>query len=141
MSEAAPRSRATDRGSEGGAEDERTPTAPAGAVLVAGLQDADVGEGELRQGRLPNGTPLCIGRHQGRLFAVKDVCTHAEYPMSEGSLYANGELECCFHGARFDCRSGKVLRGPAEDALVTFEIEERDGALYARRAPAGGSGQ
>lgn len=113
--------------------------APAGAVLVGGLSAGDVAEGELRQGKLPNGTPLCIGRHQGQLFAVKDVCSHAEYPMSEGSLYANGELECCFHGARFDCRSGKVLRGPAEEALVTFEIEERDGALYARRTSGGGN--
>lgn len=115
--------------------------APAGAVLVGGVAAADVDEGELRQGRLPNGALICIGRHEGKLFAVKDSCTHAEFPMSEGSLYANGELECCFHGARFDCRSGKVLRGPAEDALLTFEIEERDGALYARRASGGGEKQ
>lgn len=115
------------------------PTAPAGAVLVGGVRADEVAEGELRQGTLPNGTKLCIGRYQGALFAVKDSCTHAEFPMSEGTLYPNGELECCFHGARFDCRSGKVLRGPADDALVTFEINDVDGALYARRVASAGS--
>lgn len=107
--------------------------APAGAVLVSGLVAEDVVDGELRQGSLPSGQRLCIGRHQGVLFAVKDSCTHAEFPMSEGTLYANGELECCFHGARFDCRSGAVRCGPAEDPLVVYTLYEVDGALYAAR--------
>lgn len=112
------------------------PDAVAGADFtpVAGPSAADVAEGQVVQARHANGTLLCIGRHQGALFAVKDSCPHAEFPLSEGSLYANGELECCWHGARFDCRSGKVLRGPAEDDLVRFDVEERDGTIRVRRA-------
>lgn len=111
-----------------------TGTAPEGAVLVQGLSAAQVEAGQLYQATLPNGTKLCIGRLGDALFAVKDHCPHAEFPLSEGTLYANGELECCWHGARFDCRSGQVLRGPAEDPLVRYDVEERDGALWVKRA-------
>ncbi len=105
-----------------------------GFAPVSGPAAGEIADGAVRQGRHENGTPLCIGRHQGALFAVKDHCPHAEFPLSEGTLYANGELECCWHGARFDCRSGKVLRGPADEDLVRYEVEERDGRIWVRRA-------
>lgn len=101
---------------------------------VTGPAAADIADGQVMPAKHVNGTALCVGRHQGTLFAVKDSCPHSEFPLSEGSLYANGELECCWHGARFDCRSGKVLRGPAEEDLVRFDVEERDGAIWVRRA-------
>lgn len=81
---------------------------------------------------MENGGRLCLGRHAGALFAVKDSCPHSEYPLSEGTLYADGKLECCWHGATFDCRSGAVLKGPAEYPLVRYEIEERGGVIWAR---------
>lgn len=106
-----------------------------GFVRLEGPDSTAIAEGTLHAAKLPSGQALCVGRFAGALFAVKDHCPHAEFPLSEGSLLPNGELECCWHGARFDCRSGAVLRGPAEDPLVLYEIESRDGALYARRAP------
>ena len=110
--------------------------APAGEgfALIADLSSAEVEGGAVRQAKHPNGTALCVGRHEGVIFAVKDHCPHAEFPLSEGTLYPNGELECCWHGARFDCRTGAVLRGPAEEALVRYEVEERDGGIWVRRA-------
>ena len=113
-------------------------TAADAFVPLSGLAAADVADGSLHVATLPNGTRLCIGRHDGQLFAVKDFCPHAEFPLSEGSLLPTGKIECCWHGARFDCRSGAVLRGPAEDGLSFFELEVRDGAVFARR-PARGS--
>ncbi|MHB1297036.1 MAG: Rieske (2Fe-2S) protein [Gemmatimonadaceae bacterium] len=103
-------------------------------VRLAGIGVADIASGTLHTATLPNGTRLCIGRHGDALFAVKDECPHAEFPLSEGTLYASGELECCWHGAKFDCRTGAVLRGPAEDSLVRFDVEVRDGVIWARRA-------
>lgn len=110
--------------------------APAGEgfALIADLSAAGVEGGAVMKAKHPNGTALCVGRHEGVIFAVKDSCPHAEFPLSEGTLYANGELECCWHGARFDCRTGAVLRGPAEEALVRYEVEERDGGIWVRRA-------
>ncbi len=105
---------------------------------IAAQEVQSVQDGELRQAALPNGTKLCVGKHAGTWFAVKDSCPHAEFPLSEGTLYPNGELECCWHGARFDCATGAVLRGPADDPLVRFEVTEAEGALYVRRASSGG---
>lgn len=116
-----------------GAVDPANAAGPDGFTPLAGIRATDLVNGQLRTGTLPNGTRLCVGRHRDALFAVKDECTHAEYPLSEGSLYANGELECCWHGARFDCRTGAVLRGPAEEPLARFEVLERDGAIWVRR--------
>ena len=107
---------------------------PDGAVLLSGVSVASVDEGLLYRATMPNGNALCVGLYDGKFFAVKDYCPHREYPLSEGTLYPNGEIECSWHGARFACFSGKVLRGPAESDLVRFEVGELDGALYVWRA-------
>lgn len=109
-------------------------TAPATAFArVVGLKAEHVAEGALVAATTENGGRLCLGRSGGVLFAVKDSCPHREYPLSDGTLYAEGKLECCWHGATFDCWTGRVLGGPAETGLVRFELEERDGDLFARR--------
>jgi 3-phenylpropionate/trans-cinnamate dioxygenase ferredoxin subunit len=110
--------------------------APPGAVLLSGIRAADVEPLQLYRATIPNGTALCVGVHEGRFFAVKDSCPHAEFPLSEGTLYANGELECCWHGARFGCVSGQVLAGPTDQSLVRFEVLPVNGDLYVRRAAA-----
>lgn len=110
--------------------------APPGAVLLGGIRVDDVQPLQVYRATMPNGTALCVGVHEGQFFAVKDYCPHAEFPLSEGTLYANGELECCWHGARFACLSGKVLSGPTEQDLVRFEVFAVNGDLYVRRAGA-----
>ncbi len=108
-------------------------SAPAEGFVRAGdLGAADLAPGELRAVQLAGGERLCIGNHDGELFAVRDVCPHAEFPLSEGALYANGELECCFHGAKFDCRSGAVLRGPADEPVATWDVRVMDSAVWVR---------
>ncbi|MBX3174001.1 MAG: Rieske 2Fe-2S domain-containing protein [Gemmatimonadaceae bacterium] len=111
--------------------------APEGAVLLDGLTAGDVVDGQLYRASLPNGTAVVVGRHDGSWFAHKDCCPHAEYPLSEGTLYANGELECCWHGAKFNCLTGALLGGPAEQGLVRFDVTERDGALWVKRSAGG----
>jgi nitrite reductase/ring-hydroxylating ferredoxin subunit len=34
--------------------------------------------------------------------------------MSDGVLHNDGTIECVWHGARYDCRTGAVRRHPAE---------------------------
>jgi nitrite reductase/ring-hydroxylating ferredoxin subunit len=108
--------------------------APEGAVLLSGISAAAVEPLQLYKATMPNGTALCVGRHADSFFAMKDYCPHREYPLSEGTLYPNGEIECSWHGARFACATGKVTCGPAESDLLRFEVIEVSGALYVRRA-------
>ena len=78
---------------------------------------SDLPEGALLAVRRSDGTDICLFNHRGTIGAVGNECTRAEFLMSDGELRADGTLECVWHGARFDCRTGRVCRGPAEDPL------------------------
>jgi nitrite reductase/ring-hydroxylating ferredoxin subunit len=94
------------------------------------VTDDTVAAGELRAVRLGDGTPVCVGNADGQLFAVRDECPHSAFPLSNGTLLAGARLECGWHGAQFDCRTGVVLEGPADDPLVRYEIRATDGGVY-----------
>jgi 3-phenylpropionate/trans-cinnamate dioxygenase ferredoxin subunit len=92
-------------------------------------------DGELLGAVLADGTPVCLYNDRGTIGAVRDVCSHAEFPLSDGVLHGDGTLECMWHGARYDCRTGAVRRGPAVDPVAVFETRvEGDRILVAARA-------
>jgi 3-phenylpropionate/trans-cinnamate dioxygenase ferredoxin subunit len=92
-------------------------------------------DGELLGAVLTDGTPVCLYNDRGTIGAVRDVCTHAEFPLSDGVLHGDGTLECMWHGARYDCRTGRVRRGPAVDPLDVFETRvDGERILVAPRA-------
>lgn len=96
-------------------------------VDVAGV--SDVADGKLVGARLPDGTRVCLYNQRGTIGAVAGICTHAEYPMELGRLHADGTIECGWHGARFDCRTGAVRRPPALDPLPVFEVRIENGRV------------
>jgi 3-phenylpropionate/trans-cinnamate dioxygenase ferredoxin subunit len=65
----------------------------------------------------------------GAVHALGDVCTHQEFAMSDGVLLPDGSLECAWHGARFDCRTGRALRIPATDPLPVYEVAVDHGTI------------
>ena len=67
------------------------------------------------------GREIVIVRHGGRLYAVPDRCTHARYPLHDGSL-EDGKLVCCHHGARFDLETGRPTL-PALKPLARYAVE------------------
>jgi nitrite reductase/ring-hydroxylating ferredoxin subunit len=92
-------------------------------------------EGELLGVVLADGTPVCLYNDRGAVGAVSDVCTHQEFAMSDGVLHGDGTLECIWHGARYDCRTGKVRRAPAADPLAVYPVRvEHDRILVGPRA-------
>jgi nitrite reductase/ring-hydroxylating ferredoxin subunit len=99
---------------------------------------ADVPDGELLGVTLPDGTSVCLYNHDGEIGAVGNVCTHAEFAMSDGVLRPDGTIECVWHGARFDCRTGAVRRHPATDPLPVFEVKVEQGRVLVghERTPA-----
>src|SRR6476660_9160303 len=49
------------------------------------------------------GRPVLIGRDRaGAVFALRDRCPHRGIPLSHGT-FDGAEIECCYHGWRFDC--------------------------------------
>ena len=94
---------------------------------VAGVDD--VPDGDMLGVELSNGQPVCVIRYQGTISAVGNLCTHAMFHMSDGVLHADGTLECIWHGARYDCRTGAVRRHPAEWPLPVYDVRVEDGRI------------
>jgi 3-phenylpropionate/trans-cinnamate dioxygenase ferredoxin subunit len=64
------------------------------------------------------------------VFAIEDVCSHAEIPLSDGEV-DGCTIECELHGSRFDLRTGKPTGPPATQPVPVFEISVIDGDVYA----------
>lgn len=82
----------------------------------------DLPDGALLAARRSTGEEVCLFNYRGTIGAVGNECTHAEFAISDGTLRNDGTLECVWHGARFDCRTGRVCRGPAEDPLPVYAV-------------------
>jgi 3-phenylpropionate/trans-cinnamate dioxygenase ferredoxin subunit len=77
----------------------------------------------------PNGRAICLVRFDAAVAAFADECTHQAFPLSAGEVHSDGTLECVWHGARFRCLTGDVVREPATEALVRYEVRVVDGRV------------
>ena len=68
-----------------------------------------------------DGRPICIARSQGEVFAVSDICSHADVALSEGDV-EDGTIECWLHGSRFDLRTGAPTGLPATKPVATYPV-------------------
>jgi 3-phenylpropionate/trans-cinnamate dioxygenase ferredoxin component len=77
------------------------------------------------------GEPVAIVRAEGEVFAIRDVCSHAEVPLSEGEV-DGCTIECWLHGSRFDLRTGKPTGMPATEPVPVYPVKiEGDDVLIA----------
>ncbi|HVA58851.1 MAG: Rieske (2Fe-2S) protein [Gemmatimonadaceae bacterium] len=90
---------------------------------------ADLPEGGLMAVKNAAGEAVCLANVKGHVSAMVDCCTHAEFPLSDGVIHADGTVECVWHGARFDCATGAACKGPAVDAVMTYDVRVEDGKI------------
>ncbi|HKE98430.1 MAG TPA: non-heme iron oxygenase ferredoxin subunit [Actinomycetes bacterium] len=57
----------------------------------------------------------------GEVYALNDVCTHEEYPLSEGWV-EDRQIECALHGSRFDLKTGDPDVPPAVVPVRTYPV-------------------
>ena len=60
-----------------------------------------------------DGKDILVVNIDGNYYAVNDTCTHAGASLSEGSLDGT-VVTCGWHGAKFDCKTGKLSAFPAK---------------------------
>jgi nitrite reductase/ring-hydroxylating ferredoxin subunit/uncharacterized membrane protein len=72
------------------------------------------------------GVGVVLYRNEDHVLAVGEHCPHLGAPMSDGWI-DRGRIVCPWHGSRFACNSGEVLRGPATAALPSYPTRVRDG--------------
>lgn len=93
---------------------------------------------ELREGKLfsviVEDEPVCLTIVEGQVYAFTDNCTHISGPLNEGAL-ENCTITCPWHGAQFDVRTGKVLRGPARQDIYTYPVKVEGEAVWISLPP------
>ena len=102
---------------------------------------SDLPDGSLLGVVTPSGERICLVNRGGELSALSDVCTHQAFPISAGQLLDDGTVECVWHGARFDCRTGAVRQGPATDALPVHEVHVIGDDIHVGPRVAAGGGE
>ena len=85
-------------------------------VLAAAL--ADVPKGGVLAVEIA-GIEIALVRDGDDVYAIRDECSHAAIPLSEGEV-EGCEIECWLHGSRFDVRTGAVLNLPATAPVQTY---------------------
>lgn len=102
---------------------------PPGYVRVAALSDVppntllqvDVGDEK-----------VCLAHADDQIYAFADNCTHRDFPLSAGEIHEGKTVECTWHGARFDMKSGRATQLPAIKPIRTYEVRvEGDDILIA----------
>jgi 3-phenylpropionate/trans-cinnamate dioxygenase ferredoxin subunit len=83
---------------------------------------SDLAEGTVLQRVRSTGDAVCLVRYKNEISALSDICTHQHFAMSLGDLLQDGTLQCAWHGARYDCRTGEVKQVPATSPLPVFQV-------------------
>ena len=65
---------------------------------------------------------ILVTNIDGNYFAIDDTCTHAGATLSEGKL-EDSTITCDWHGAKFDCKNGKLIKFPGEiNDLESYKV-------------------
>jgi len=71
---------------------------------------------------------LVVVRRGDLVFALKETCSHAGGPLSEGTL-AGDTIVCPWHASAFRLRDGAVRHGPASTRQVAYRARVHEGQV------------
>ena len=69
-----------------------------------------------------DGQKIIIANINGKYYAIGSICTHEGGPLVDGML-SGYEVECPWHGSKFDLRTGQVTSPPANEPEPAYEIK------------------
>ena len=82
---------------------------------------------------------LAIVRFDDEVYAIEDVCSHAEVALTDGDVdEVDGAptIECALHGSCFDLRTGEPTNLPATEPVPVYPVRvEGDDILVDVDAP------
>ena len=96
--------------------------------LVKVVQTKDVAIGKMNMFEI-DGEPIVLVKLDNKIHAFYDLCSHMEYPLSDGKL--TGEIvTCAYHGAKFNIITGDVLSMPAVIPIRILPVKIIDDYVY-----------
>lgn len=77
--------------------------------------------------------PVALVRIDDDVYAIGDICSHAEVSLSEGEVYCDErEIECPQHGSVFSLETGVPATLPATQPVPVFDVTITDGVVTVR---------
>jgi len=67
---------------------------------------------------------------EGKTYATSDRCTHNDASLSDDGDLDGFEIECGWHGCRFDVRTGEVHGAVCTVALKTYPVSVIDEEIF-----------
>lgn len=90
-----------------------------------------------------NGQKVLIYHLKSGFFATQAHCTHAFWPLKGGKIVEGDKVQCPFHHALFDIKTGKVVHWAnfppgiqvlnvvrGEKKLKVYKVSSRKGKIY-----------
>jgi len=98
---------------------------------LKGLSSLDLKVGEKREVEVEGiEGKVLLCNVEGRVAALGSKCTHYGAPLIKGILTVDGRITCPWHGACFKASNGDIENAPAIDSLPSFQLAEKNGAVY-----------
>ncbi len=98
-----------------------------GKIMVC--KTADVSPGSMIKVSV-DGRDILVANIDNTYCATDDSCTHAGASLSEGKL-DGCTITCGWHGAEFDCKTGKLSKFPAKIRdLTSYNIVVESDNVY-----------
>jgi len=83
---------------------------------------ADVAPGTAKRFDVGN-SRICLVRLGDDFYAIGDRCSHADFSLSEGEVWADDkEIECWKHGSTFSLVTGEPQSFPATMAVPIYDV-------------------
>jgi glycine betaine catabolism B len=80
-----------------------------------------------------DGEAICIVNVDGKYYAIGNVCTHEGGPLADGTLDGY-EVECPWHGSKFDVRTGKVTNPPASEPESIYAVKVDGNSILIKKS-------
>ena len=68
-----------------------------------------------------NGKRIGLYRVDGAVYAIDDMCTHADASLCDGDLEGD-EVVCPLHFATFNVKTGRCTAAPADEDVATYVV-------------------
>ncbi|HEV7746387.1 MAG TPA: non-heme iron oxygenase ferredoxin subunit [Pyrinomonadaceae bacterium] len=87
-------------------------------VKAAEIRELSPGTGKVVQ---VDDHEIALFNVDGEFFAINNICSHSGGPLCEGDLSAD-IVECPWHGAQFNVRTGAAICPPAPADVRSFPV-------------------
>lgn len=94
-------------------------------AYVKALLESDLADGAKTLVEI-EGRPVLVCKSAGKLYAVSNICSHAEETLECGRM-RGGWIACPVHGARFELATGRAMNPPATKPIPVYDVRVQDG--------------